>query len=208
MSAPDLDARRHAPATARNRRFIRDVLRDALPAAGTVLETASGSGEHAVYLAAQFPALRWAPSDREDGNLASIAAWAAEAGLPNLVPPRRIDVTGDDWGIADIAADLVAVMNANMIHIAPWSVCEGLMAGAGRLLPPGGLLYMYGPYIRDDVPTAESNLAFDASLRRRNPAWGIRDLADVAACAAANGLDLARTVEMPANNLSVLFRRH
>lgn len=206
MSNIDLSARRHAPATARNRRFIRDVLRDALPARGTVLETASGSGEHAVYLAEQLPVLHWAPSDLEDENLASIAAWAAEAGLPNLLAPRRIDVTADDWAVADIAADLAAVMNANMIHIAPWAVCEGLMAGAGRLLPPGGLLYMYGPYLRDDVPTAESNLAFDASLRQRNPAWGIRNLADVAACAAANGLRLAEIVEMPANNLSVLFR--
>ena len=207
MSELDLSARRHAPATVRNRQFILDVLRDALPERGTVLETASGSGEHAVYLAEQLPALRWAPSDREDENLASIAAWAAEAGLPNLLAPRRIDVTAGDWGVADIAADLVAVMNVNMIHIAPWTVCEGLMAGAGRLLPPGGLLYMYGPYIRDDVPTAPGNLAFDASLRRQDPAWGIRNLADVADRAAANGLRLARTVEMPANNLSVLFRR-
>lgn len=207
MSELDLSARRHAPATLRNRQFILDVLRDALPARGTVLETASGSGEHAVYLAEQLPALRWAPSDREDENLASIAAWAAEAGLPNLLAPRRIDVIAGDWGVADIAADLVAVMNVNMIHIAPWTVCEGLMAGTGRLLPPGGLLYMYGPYIRDDVPTAPGNLAFDASLRRQDPAWGIRNLADVADRAAANGLRLARTVEMPANNLSVLFRR-
>ncbi len=207
MSNNDFSARRHAPATARNRQFIRDVLRDALPARGTVLETASGSGEHAVYLAEQLPALHWAPSDREDENLASIAAWSAEARLPNLLAPRRIDVTADDWGVADIAADLAAVMNANMIHIAPWAVCEGLMAGAGRLLPSGGLLYMYGPYFRDDVPTAESNLAFDASLRQRNPAWGIRNLADVGACATANGLRLAEVVEMPANNLSVLFRR-
>lgn len=207
MSEIDPSARRHAPATARNRQFIRDVLRAALPDRGTVLETASGSGEHAVYLAEQFPVLRWAPSDREAGNLASIAAWVAEAGLPNLAPPRRIDVTADDWGVADIAGDLVALMNVNMIHIAPWTVCEGMLAGAGRLLPRDGLLYMYGPYIRDDVPTAPGNLAFDASLRQQDPAWGIRNLTDVVACAAANGLSLAQTVEMPANNLSVLFRR-
>jgi hypothetical protein len=203
MPSPAVDPRRHAPATLRNRDPIIAVLRRALPQSGTVLEIASGSGEHAVAFAAAFPQLSWQPTDRDPEALASIAGYASDAGLPNLLPPRRLDVDSAVWPVASAEA----ILCCNMIHIAPWSACGGLVAGAGRTLVAGGLLYLYGPFRRDGTHTAESNRAFDEDLRRRNPAWGVRDLAEVTALAEANGLRLAEIVEMPANNLSVLFRR-
>lgn len=194
--------KRHAPATLRNRDAILAILRDALPSAGVVLEVASGSGEHAIRFAAAMPALDWQPSDPDPAALASIGAWRAEAGLPNLRAPILLDAAGD-WPIDRVDA----ILCINMVHISPWDATLGLMQGAGRVLPPGGLLYLYGPYIRDDVETAPSNLAFDASLKARDPRWGLRRVEDVAAAAEAQGLRFDRLVEMAANNLSVIFRR-
>jgi hypothetical protein len=196
------EAKRHAPATLRNRDAIVAVLRDKLPETGLALEIASGSGEHAVHFAQAFPALDWQPSDPEPAALASIDAWRAEAGPANLRSPLMLDAAAGDWPVAHVDAMLCI----NMIHISPWVATEGLMAGAARLLPAGAPLYLYGPYVRADAPTAESNLAFDASLRARNPDWGLRALEDVIALAAAHGLAFERLVEMPANNLSLVFR--
>ncbi len=197
------DPRIYRPHVARNRDPILDVLRRVLPGQGLVLEVASGSGEHAAYFAAHLPALTWQPSDPDPEALASIAAHRAAAGTPNLLAPLQLDVSAARWPVE--RAD--AVICNNMIHISPWSACEGLMAGAARTLPPGGVLYLYGPYKIDGRHTAPSNAAFDATLRAQNAAWGIRDLADVAALAERNGLTLTETVAMPANNLSVVFRR-
>lgn len=195
--------KRHAPATERNRDPILAVLREELPARGLVLEIASGTGEHAVFFAARFPALVWQPSDASSSALESIAAWREESGLTNLRSPRRLDVTASPWPIDH--AD--AVFCANMLHIAPWTACEGLMAGASSVLPPGGPLVVYGPFLREGVPTAESNLAFDADLRARNPEWGVRSLDRVSAVARQNGLGLERVVELPSNNVAAVWRR-
>jgi SAM-dependent methyltransferase len=193
-----------SPSTARNRDPILQVLRACLPPHGLVLEVAAGAGEHALYNAAAFPDLLWRPTDADEQALASIAAWRDHAGTPNLLAPLRLDAADPDgWPVT--RAD--AVVNINMIHIAPWSAAEGLMAGAGRLLPAGGVLYLYGPYLEAETPTAPSNLAFDESLRRRDPAWGIRGLEAVTALAAAHGLALGERVAMPANNLSLVFRK-
>lgn len=197
------EAKRHAPATARNRDAIIAVLQQVLPASGLVLEIASGTGEHIVKFAGQFPALTWQPSDYDRLGLASIAAWSAEAGRPNLRQPVQLDASADDWPLDQ--AD--AILCINMVHIAPWAATQGLVAGAGRLLPQNGLLYLYGPYLRAGVETAPSNLAFDANLKAQNPDWGLRDLDAVVDLAANHGLHLEQLVEMPANNLSLIFRR-
>ena len=197
------DPRRFAPAAARNRDPILAALRPRLPAAGLVLEVASGSGEHAIHLAAALPALTFQPSDPDPGARASIDAWAAKAGLANIRPALALDAAAADWPAA--AAD--AVVCINMIHIAPWAACEGLVRGAARLLPAGGPLILYGPYRRGGRHTAPSNAAFDADLRARDAAWGVRDLEAVAALAAAEGFGPPEAVEMPANNLTVIFRR-
>jgi hypothetical protein len=197
------DPRQYRPHVARNRDPIFVVLRRVLPPRGLVLEVASGSGEHAAYLAARLPALTWQPSDPDPRALASIASHRTETGALNLLPPLHLDVTAGAWPVE--RADVV--MCCNMIHIAPWAACEGLIAGAARVLPVGGLLYLYGPYKIDGRHTAPSNEAFDRDLRSRDPAWGIRDLAEVTALAMRHGLVLAETVAMPANNLSVIFRR-
>jgi SAM-dependent methyltransferase len=197
------DPRRFAPAAARNRDPILAALRPRLPGAGLVLEVASGSGEHAIHLAAALPALTFQPSDPDPGARASIDAWAAKAGLANIRPALALDAAAADWPAA--AAD--AVVCINMIHIAPWAACEGLVRGAARLLPAGGPLILYGPYRRGGRHTAPSNAAFDADLRARDPAWGVRDLEAVAALAAGQGFGPPEAVEMPANNLTVIFRR-
>ncbi len=197
------DPRRFAPAAARNRDPILAALRPRLPGAGLVLEVASGSGEHAIHLAAALPALTFQPSDPDPGARASIDAWAAKAGLANIRPALALDAAAADWPAA--AAD--AVVCINMIHIAPWAACEGLVRGAARLLPAGGPLILYGPYRRGGRHTAPSNAAFDADLRARDPVWGVRDLEAVAALAAAEGFGPPEAVEMPANNLTVIFRR-
>jgi hypothetical protein len=197
------DHRQHAPAAARNRDPILAMLRDVLPRTGTVLEIASGSGEHILHFAQALPDLTFQPSDPSSEARQSIAAWAAESGLANLRPPLALDAAAPPWPIA--AAD--SMLCINMIHISPWAATEGLMRGAAALLPPGAPLYLYGPYRRAGVPTAPSNEAFDRSLRSRDPTWGLRDLEAVAALAAAAGFSGPVVTEMPANNLSVVFRR-
>lgn len=195
--------KRSAPATERNREPIAAVLRQVLPERGTLLEVASGTGEHAVYFAGLFPHLLWQPTDPDPEALASIEAWRVAAGLVNIIEPLRLDAAEEPWPVA--AAD--AILCVNMVHISPWAATVGLMRGAGRLLPAGAPLILYGPYRRGGVQTAPSNESFDASLRARNPQWGLRELEAVAAEAASRGLRLERVVEMPANNLTLLFRR-
>jgi SAM-dependent methyltransferase len=197
------DPRQYRTHVPRNRDPILDVLKRVLPARGLVLEIASGSGEHAAYFAQQLPHLTWQPSDPDAVALASSAAHRDDAALPNLLPPLRLDVTAPSWPVE--RAD--AVICCNMIHIAPWAACEGLVAGAARVLAAGGVLYLYGPYKIGGAHTAPSNQEFDDNLRGRNPAWGIRDLDDVAALAGRHDFKLIETVTMPANNLSVIFSR-
>lgn len=192
-----------APATARNGAAILDVLRRVLPRDGLVLELASGSGEHAVRFAAALPPVRWQPSDPDGRALGSIAAHSRAAGLPNLLPPVELDARASQWPLAQ--AD--AIVCINMIHIAPWAATAGLMAGAGRVLSERGILFLYGPFREADRPFAESNAAFDASLRGRDPAWGVRDLDEVLAVAGAHGLHLVERIAMPANNLSLILRK-
>ncbi|KVD78936.1 SAM-dependent methyltransferase [Burkholderia sp. ABCPW 14] len=199
----DSSSRQWAPATERNREPILDVLKRVLPARGIVLEIASGTGQHAVRFAAALPDLVWQPTDTEAAARASIAAWAADAALPNLRAPLALDVCVEPWPLA--AAD--AIVCINMIHIAPWAAACALFDGAARVLPDGGVLYLYGPYRRGGAHTAESNAQFDAQLRSRDPAWGVRDLEAVAELGRAAGLTLDEIAEMPANNLSVVFRK-
>jgi SAM-dependent methyltransferase len=207
-SPPPGDARLHAPATQRNRAPIAAALAGWLPpdvqAGGRVLEIASGTGEHALYFAARFPGLTWWPSDPDPAYRASIESYRQAEGTPNLQAPLDLDATASPWPL-DEAVD--AVVCCNMIHIAPWAAAEGLVAGAARVLKPGGGLFLYGPFRRAGVPTAPSNEAFDASLRARNPAWGLRDLEAVAELAAQHGFAAPKVEEMPANNLAVWFAR-
>jgi SAM-dependent methyltransferase len=197
------DPRQYRPHVARNRDPILEALRRILPPKGLVLEVASGSGEHAAYFAAKLPAFSWQPTDPDAEALASVAAHRTAGGAPNLLPPLHLDVMSERWPVE--RADVV--MCCNMIHIAPWAACEGLVAGAARTLTPGGLLFLYGPYKIGGEHTASSNRDFDLDLRTRNPQWGIRDLDDVTALAERHGFKLAETVSMPANNLSVIFQR-
>src|ERR1700754_3193459 len=194
--------RKHAPATLRNRDAIASVLREVLPGEGLVLELASGSGEHVVHFASLFPGLTWQPSDPDASALASIEAWRAAGGVPSVLPPPRLDAEASTWPI-DSAAAMLCI---NMIHISPWAATVGLIAGVRRTLAEGGPLYLYGPFLQEGVDLAPSNAAFDASLRERNPAWGLRALEDVIALATSQGFVLDRIVPMPANNLSVVFR--
>jgi SAM-dependent methyltransferase len=197
------EAKRIAPATQRNREAITSVLRDILPAKGVVLEVASGTGEHVVHFAAAFPDLTWQPSDYDPAGLASIEAWSSESGLPNILSPLRIDASAADWPLTRAEA----IICINMAHIAPWEASEGLFAGAARLLAPGAPLYLYGPYREAGIATAESNEAFDVSLKARNPAWGLRSVEQMNALAAHSGFALEARVEMPANNLSLFYKR-
>lgn len=199
--------KRFAPATERNRQPILEVLEPRLSQARRLLEVASGSGEHAVWLAARLAHLEWLPSDPAPEARESIAAWIAETGVANVQPPRALDAAAADWPLNAEELPLDAILAANMLHIAPWQAGLGLLAGAGRYLRPGGLLLLYGPFIRPEIETAASNLAFDAQLRRQNPAWGLRALPDLQAAAAEHGLRPDEIVEMPANNLVVVFRR-
>ena len=192
-----------SPSVARNRDPILALLRAQLPPAGTVLEIASGTGEHAVHFAAALPGLTWQPSDADAAARRSIAAHREAASLPNLLAPLALDVQSTPWPVHAVAA----LVSINMIHIAPWSATLGLMSGAQGVLPAGGTLFLYGPYLEDDRETAPSNLAFDESLKARDPAWGIRRLADVQAVAARHDLTLRDRVEMPANNLALTFVR-
>jgi len=198
--------RRHEPSATRNTGPILEVLHAELPATGRALEIASGTGQHAVAFARAFPGIVWQPSDKDDKAKASVAARVSEEGLENLLPPLHIDVMVDDW-CRDLPAELDLMVCINMIHISPWAACEGLMAGAGALLRSGGMIYFYGPYKRDGRHTAPSNEAFDASLRSRDPQWGVRDIVDLARVAGHQGMLLERTVAMPANNFSLIFRK-
>lgn len=195
--------KRHAPAAARNREPIAAVLGEELPADGLVLELASGTGEHAVHFARAFPALEWQPSDADPASRPSIDAWRAEADLPNLLPAIALDARAPEWPLT--RAD--ALLCINMVHISPVEAAEGLVAGAARLLPHGGPLVLYGPWIESEVATAASNLAFDADLRARNPKWGLREVAWFDELAASKGLARTRRVAMPANNLVLVYRR-
>lgn len=195
-------AQQSAPAALRNRAPILEVLQAHLPSGGLVLELASGTGEHALFFAQARPDVRFQPTDPDAAARASIDAYAAEAGLANLRPALALDASAPDtWPVA--RADLILCIN--MVHISPWAATEGLIRGAADRLPPGGKLVLYGPYRRDGVETVPSNLAFDESLRRRNPAWGLRRLEDVAALAASVGFSPPEVTEMPANNLTVVF---
>ncbi len=204
MAAAPPPAARMSPSTARNRDPILEILRSRLPSTGAVLEIAAGAGEHAAWFAAALPGLQWRPTDPDPEALASIAAWRDHKGLANLAPPARLDASDPDgWpaGTVDV------VVNINMIHISPWTATQGLMKGAARILEPGGLLFLYGPYVEADVPTAPGNVTFDQSLRARNPEWGLRALDAVKDLAASHGLTLTERIAMPANNLCLLFRK-
>ncbi|MHA1600754.1 MAG: DUF938 domain-containing protein [Alphaproteobacteria bacterium] len=201
-SDPDAaDPRRFAPSAQRNRQPILDVLSRVLPKSGLVLDLASGSGEHALHFAHNLPSLRWQPSDPDPDCRRSADAHAAAEPCPNLLPAVDLDVTAPEWLVP--AAD--AIVCINMVHISPWSASEGLFVGAGRILSTSGILYLYGPYKRNGRHTAPSNEAFDASLRQRNSAWGIRSLEDIMGLAAQAGIALREVVDMPANNLSLVF---
>ncbi|MCF8205014.1 MAG: DUF938 domain-containing protein [Methylotenera sp.] len=197
------DARRHSPAAERNAPHILAELQRLLPASGQMLEIASGTGQHAATFSAALPGWQWQPTDFETEALPSIASWCA--GLPNVSAPRRLDVLAPEW--AGIPARVDAVYCANMIHISHWACTEALMRGAGRHLSQQGLLITYGPYLEDHVDTAPSNLAFDADLKQRNPAWGLRRLSDVAKAASGHGLVLRERVALPANNLLLVWAR-
>ena len=199
--APASGPKRSAPAALRNRQHIADVLADWLPSQGVVLEIASGTGEHAVHFARRFPSLDWQPSDIHADALSSIAAWHAEAGLPNVREPVMLDAAAGNWPIDD--AD--AVLSINMVHISPWQSALGLIAGAARLLPTGAPLILYGPWLSETIETAPSNAAFDADLRRRDERWGLRTVEEFTA--AAKGFELVEMRRMPANNSMLLYRR-
>lgn len=198
-------SKRDAPATQRNREPILEVLARWLAKPARVLEVASGSGQHAVFFASRLPHLDWQPSEPEASGRASIEAWIADEGARNVRAPIALDASREQWPIERGQVD--AIFNANMIHISPWPVALGLLAGAGRILPTGGLLFLYGPFKVGGEHTAPSNAAFDESLRSRDPRWGIRDLERVVESAAADGLEHVETNEMPANNKLLVFRR-
>jgi Protein of unknown function (DUF938) len=210
-----MNARRYAPATQRNREPILEVLLKELPSSGTVLEVASGTGEHAVFFAPRLKPRKWLPSEPNPELRESITAWSADCPSENLYPPIDLDVHAPVWSVEEgvsLGGDLqespiTAIVNINMIHISPWSACLGLMAGASRILPLGGILYLYGPFKQDRQHTAPSNVAFDESLRSQNPEWGVRDLNDVKEAAIAQNLTFLKIYQMPANNLSVIFQR-
>ncbi len=196
-------AKQHAPATLRNRIAIAELLKDWLPERGHVLEIASGSGEHIIYFASLFPDLIWQPSDPDAAGQRSIAAWTGEAHMTNVEPPIALDARAGHWEVARTDA----ILCINMVHISPWAATEGLFAGAERLLVAGAPLILYGPYTEADVETAPSNLSFDASLKARDPDWGLRDLAEVTALAAHHGFAAPERRIMPANNLMLRFVR-
>lgn len=197
------DARLQSPAIARNRDPILAVLRDVLPVSGRVLEIASGTGEHAVHFAGGLPDLVWQPSDPDAASRASIAAWRDGAGLANLHEPLAIDAASDGWPVVEAEA----VVCINMVHISPWAATEGLMAGASAVLESGFPLVLYGPFRRHDRALEASNAAFDDDLKARDPEWGLRSVESVRACALDHDLAFDALIEMPANNLVVVFRK-
>ncbi len=193
--------KKHAPATLRNRDAILAVLREHLPEQGRVLEIASGSGEHICHFAPHFPDVEFQPSDMSEEACRSIAAWAKESAVPNILPPQQIDIER-----ATLDVQLHAILCINMVHIAPWSAAQALFAFAEQHLPSKALLYLYGPFLQDDVPTSPGNIAFDQSLRSRDPQWGLRSVSDMKGEAQLHGLVLEHIIAMPANNLSLVFR--
>jgi len=195
-----------AAAAERNRAPILEALSPLLPAAGRILEVASGPGVHVVTFAEARPDLDWQPSDPEPRARASITAWIADRGLANVAPPLDLDMTRPDWHEQAGGGDFDGLVTINLLHVAPWAACEGLMAGAARLLKPGAFLFVYSPFMRDGQHNSEGNRQFDRSLRAQNPVLGLRDVNDVTDCAAENGLTLEGIVEMPANNRSLVFR--
>lgn len=209
MSSPLADGRRHAPATQRNREPILAVLARVLPPRAAVLEIASGTGEHAIFFAPALAPRPWLPSDPDPQARRSIEAWRQAQPAPNLTRPLNLDVAQPNWWgqVPPLeSSPLGAIVAINLIHIAPWSACLGLLKGAGQLLTPGGILYLYGPYRQNGQHTAPSNVAFDQHLKAENPSWGVRDHEAVVAIATAQGLELLETVAMPAHNLSLVFR--
>ncbi len=205
-----LDRRRYAPATQRNREPILAILQQVLPPTGTILEISSGTGEHAIFMAPQLAPRAWLPSDPNPDARASIAAWQQAAPCANLHPPIDLDASSSEWSVESDESfklePITAIVNINMVHIAPKSAYLGLMAGASRILPNKGILYLYGPFKQGGEHTAPSNAAFDASLQAQNPEWGIRDLAEITAAAETHNLHLHKIFPMPANNLSVIFQ--
>ena len=196
--------KKHAPATLRNRDVILEVLRKELPASGTVLEIAAGSGEHAVFFAQNLPKLEWQASDPAPDALQSISAYRAEAGLPNLKAPLELDARAPNWPIREAAA----IVCSNMVHISPWAATQGLFAGAAQILSgPGAPLIVYGPYFEQGVEPAPSNLQFDEGLRQRNPDWGIRRAEDMDRLASEHGFARSARYPMPANNLTLIYRK-
>ena len=200
---------RRAPAAERNRSAILGVLKEVLPPSGTVLEVSSGTGQHAAYFAPELAPRRWQPSEFDRALIGSIENWGERVPAARLLPPVTLDACDPVWPVEAVppAPPITAIVNINMIHIAPWQACLGLLAGAGRILPPQGVLYLYGPYRRGGVHTVTSNEDFDRSLQARNPQWGVRDLDDVEVAAKGEGLRLDQVIEMPVNNLSVVFRK-
>lgn len=192
-----------APATVRNRDPIAEVLAEELPVSGLVLEVASGTGEHAVHFARRFPHLKWQPSDPDDAALRSITAWRAHDRLANCLPPLALDATSAHWPLKQVDA----VVCINMVHISPPKATEGLLRRSSELLGGGQPLILYGPYLQDGVETAPTNLAFDADLKVRNPTWGLRRLEWLDTLARRRGFDRTRCVAMPANNLTLIYRR-
>ena len=209
MNIPE-DARLYAPATQRNREAILEILLQVLPKSGTILEIASGTGEHAVYFAPHLKPRKWLPTDPNPQSRASIAAWIANLPSDNLYPPIDLDASANLWTVENnILPDILpitALVNINMIHISPWSACLGLMAASDRILPPLGILYLYGPFKQNGKHTAPSNAAFDEYLRAENSTWGVRDLDEVTTAAKTHNLNLINTYQMPANNLSLVFQ--
>lgn len=202
----DADQRMFSPSAARNAEPILEILKGLLPAKGTVLEIGCGTGEHAVCFAAAMPTLTWLPTDPDPASRASTASWVSFRGLGNVLASIDVDASSPVWGVETLAP-FDAMLSINMIHIAPWAATAGLFAGAGRLLRNGGLLCLYGPFMHNGAYNAPSNTAFDQSLKARNPAWGLRDIADLERTALGSGLRLSETVEMPANNTLLVFRR-
>jgi hypothetical protein len=202
-----MDDRQYAPATLRNRQGILKILSEVLPLGSNVLEIASGTGEHATFFTSQLESCHWIPSDVDPLALASIIAWQKVCPVENLELPLLINVIQENWQQEVLHHEINAIVNINMIHIAPWQAWLGLINGANQLLPEGGILYLYGPFKRNGEHTAPSNERFDRSLRDRNPLWGVRDLEEIIATAAAQNLTLQQVIAMPANNLSVIFIR-
>ncbi|MBB3543422.1 MULTISPECIES: DUF938 domain-containing protein [unclassified Rhizobium] len=198
------DKRMFSPSVARNSAPILTALKRVLPTHGAVLEIGCGTGEHAVCFAGAMPNLTWLPSDPDADARTSTSSWSKFAGLKNVLAPRDIDVCSGQWDVEQMGA-FDAIVSINMIHIAPWAASLGLFAGAGRLLRAGGLLVLYGPFMRDGAHNAPSNAAFDAALKERNPSWGVRDIADLEQVGEAAGLSLSEAIEMPTNNMLLVF---